>query len=79
MPRRVLYLFHETLFQAAYDRRRASSASPAGGRGPDGRSTAAEGRPPDAAARARARERLAPVYDFVRRRFGREVPATWMQ
>lgn len=79
---RRLYLFHETLFsQAAYDRV-TDFLGVARGRARPGRevnrSRAIDVRP-DAAALARARERLAPVYDFVRGRFGREVPATWMQ
>ena len=79
---RRLYLFYETLFsQAAYDRL-TDFLGIARGRARPGRevnrSRAIDGRP-DAAALARARERLAPVYDFVRGRFGREVPATWMQ
>ena len=66
---RRLYLFHETLFsQAAYDRV-TDFLGVARGRARPGRevnrSRAIDVRP-DAAALARARERLAPVYDFVR-------------
>jgi hypothetical protein len=78
----VLCLFHESLFnQAAYDRV-TDFLSIARGRARSwrrvnrGSDVAAR---PDAAALRRARERLAPVYDYVRQRFGSEVPATWMQ
>jgi hypothetical protein len=79
---RVLYLFHETLFsQASYDRvtdfacvarQKVRTARVVNG------SPTVAAKPP-AATYARARERLAPVYDFVRERFGPDVPATWMQ
>jgi len=79
---RRLYLFHETLFsQASYDRV-TDFLGIARGRARPGRevnrSRTVDARP-DAAALRRARERLAPVYGFVRERFGTEVPATWMQ
>jgi hypothetical protein len=79
---RRLYLFHETLFsQAAYDRV-TDFVGIARGRARPGRevnrSRTVDARPDPAVVR-RARERLAPVYDFVRERFGPDVPATWMQ
>ncbi len=79
-PSRIHYAFFETMFsQGEYDRicgflevprqrvrtwRRVNRATRPALR-------------PDAAALAAARERLAPVYDFVRSRFGDEVPAEW--
>jgi hypothetical protein len=81
-PSRVLYLFHETLFsQSAFDRVTDFLGVARGAARPwreVNRSGMSEVRP-DAASWRRARERLEPVYAFVRERFGSEVPAVWMR
>jgi len=81
-PTRLLLLFHETLFsQDTYDRV-TDFPGIARGRARPGRQVN-RGREvairPHPVALGRARERLAPVYNEVRRRFGPAVPAKWMQ
>ena len=80
-PRRVLYLFHETLFDQATCDRQTSFVGVDRRRAHPGRQVNRGPRVvrPDAAMRTRARERLAPIYDFVRERFKAAVPTTWMQ
>jgi Sulfotransferase family len=79
---RILYLFHETMFdQSVADRVTAFLGI--------GQATVSPGKRrnkgievrvgPDDGLLARARERLAPVYDFVRTKFGDDVPAKWMK
>ncbi len=77
----VLYLFYETLFEPASLERlcdHADAVFAPGDRSEVRNQTRLVADMPDAA-RDAARKILAPQYAFCRERFGREIPATWLE
>ncbi|MEG3614553.1 sulfotransferase [Isoptericola haloaureus] len=73
----VLYLFYETLFTADNLRRVARHIGAAEEWPWDLGHTSHVGRQLDMPDSAKVRDRLRPVYEFTRQRFGDEIPESW--